>query len=151
MNYKELQVKKLTPDAIIPTYAHEGDAGLDLYANEDVKINGALMGLDTWAIVSTGVAVDIPLGYVGLIHPRSGLAAKKGLTVLNAPGTVDAGYRGELKVILANHSRFAANIKKGDRIAQLVIQETVYTHLREVDEFEGFTARETAGFGSTGN
>lgn len=146
MKYSELKVMRLHEEATIPTYAHDGDAGLDLYALNpcDILSGGR-------ALVETGIAIDIPLGYVGLIHPRSGLAAKKGLTVLNAPGTVDAGYRGEIKVILVNHNPYEyAMIERGDRIAQLVIQEVVYADVREVESFEGFTARETAGFGSTG-
>lgn len=145
MKYKPLPVLKLDEAAIVPTYAHDGDAGLDMYANEDVRIAPY-----SHKMVGTGIAVDIPLGFVGLIHPRSGLAAKKGLTVLNAPGTVDAGYRGEVKIILMNHSPNFVDIGRGDRIAQLVVQEVVYAAVELVEQFEGFTARDTAGFGSTG-
>jgi dUTP pyrophosphatase len=135
---------KLNKDAIVPTYAKAWDAGADLYASEDCTIY-----YHSSDIVPTGIAVEIPAGYVGLIHPRSGMAAKHGVTVLNAPGTIDAGYRGEQKVILVNHTGIDYEIKKGDKIAQLVIQEVIEAQFVEVEELSD-SERMTGGFGSTG-
>lgn len=135
---------RLTDTAVLPTYAHVGDAGMDLYADEDI-----MLGSETWNVVSTGVAMSIPEGYVGLIHPRSGLAAKHGITVLNAPGTIDAGYRGEIKVILLNGTDKDFVVRRGDRIAQLVVQEFVHGDIVEVSSLDD-TERSTNGFGSTG-
>ena len=139
-----IPVVRLTDTAVLPTYAHVGDAGMDLYADEDI-----MLGNETWNVVSTGVAMSIPEGYVGLIHPRSGLAAKHGITVLNAPGTIDAGYRGEIKVILLNGTDRDFVVRRGDRIAQLVVQEFVHGDIVEVSSLDD-TERSTNGFGSTG-
>ena len=139
-----IPVVRLTDTAVLPTYAHVGDAGMDLYADEDI-----MLGNETWNLVSTGVAMSIPEGYVGLIHPRSGLAAKHGITVLNAPGTIDAGYRGEIKVILLNGTDKDFVVRRGDRIAQLVVQEFVHGDIVEVSSLVD-TERSTNGFGSTG-
>jgi len=139
-----IPIALLTPEARLPTYATDGDAGLDLRASESFWIESGVR-----RIVSTGIAVAIPEGHVGLIHPRSGLAAKSGITVLNAPGTIDSGYRGELKVILLNTSAAPFRIDVGDRIAQLIIQEYVHADLVEVSELPE-TARGDRGFGSTG-
>lgn len=139
-----IPVVRLTDTAVLPTYAHVGDAGMDLYADEDI-----MLGNETWNLVSTGVAMSIPEGYVGLIHPRSGLAAKHGITVLNAPGTIDAGYRGEIKVILLNGTDKDFVVRRGDRIAQLVVQEFVHGDIVEVSSLDD-TERSTNGFGSTG-
>lgn len=129
----------------LPTYAHPGDAGLDLYTRVDMDLPPGGR-----ALVPTGIAIALPDGYAAFVHPRSGLAARAGITVLNAPGTVDAGYRGEIKVILANTDPEAqARVERGDRIAQLVIQQVARAHLIEVDRLPG-TARGDAGFGSTG-
>lgn len=126
-----------------PTRAHPDDAGLDLRAATDITIpSGA------HALVPTGTAVAIPAGHVGMICPRSGLAAKHCVTVLNAPGIIDAGYRGEIGVILINHGRATARISRGDRIAQLVIAP--FTHLTPVAQPLDTTGRGAAGFGSTG-
>lgn len=126
-----------------PTRAHPDDAGLDLAAATDITIPS---GAHT--LVPTGAAVAIPTGHVGMICPRSGLAAKHGLTVLNAPGIIDAGYRGEIGVILINHGRATARITRGDRIAQLVV--VPFTHLAPVAQALDTTDRGAAGFGSTG-
>ena len=139
-----IPVVRLTDTAVLPTYAHIGDAGMDLYADEDIMLVS-----ETWNVVSTGVAMSIPEGYVGLIHPRSGLAAKHGITVLNAPGTIDAGYRGEIKVILLNGTDKDFVVRRGDRIAQLVVQEFVHGDIVEVSSLDD-TERSTNGFGSTG-
>lgn len=138
-------VRRLDPDLPLPAYAHPGDAGADLVAAEDVEIAPGER-----VLVGTGVMVALPEGYVGLVHPRSGLAARLGITVLNAPGTVDAGYRGEIKVNLVNHDRTStAKICRGDRIAQLVVQRVERAHFLDVDELPG-SMRGTGGHGSTG-
>lgn len=138
-------VHRLDPDLPPLAYAHPGDAGADLFAAED-----ATLPPGGRALVRTGVAVALPEGYVGLVHPRSGLAARLGVTVLNAPGTVDSGYRGEIMVNLVNHDRtVAAKICRGDRIAQLVIQRVERAHFVDVGELP-VSVRGTGGHGSTG-
>jgi dUTP pyrophosphatase len=138
-------IRQIDPDLPLPAYAHPGDAGADLVAAEDVEIPPGGRTL-----VRTGVAVALPVGYVGLVHPRSGMAARLGVTVLNAPGTVDAGYRGELLVNLVNHDRAtAATISRGDRIAQLVVQRVEHAHFHVVEELPDST-RGVGGHGSTG-
>lgn len=138
-------VRQLDPELPLPAYAHPGDAGADLVAAEDVKIAPGER-----AVVRTGVAVALPDGFVGLVHPRSGLAARLGVTVLNAPGTVDAGYRGEIMVILVNHDRRdPVRITRGDRIAQLVVQRVERAHFHRVDELPA-SRRGAGGHGSTG-
>jgi dUTP pyrophosphatase len=141
----DIALKMLDPDLPVPSYAHEGDAGADLCAREDVTLEPGQR-----ALVPTGVSLALPLGFVGLIHPRSGLATKHGLTVVNAPGTVDAGYRGELKVTLLNTDATTPIVlKRGDRIAQLVIQRVERARFIQVQELDD-TARGAGGFGSTG-
>lgn len=141
-----LKLLKIKPDATVPTYAHDIDAGADLYAYEDVTIFPGERHA-----VRTGIAIDIPPGYAGLIHPRSGLAAGKGLTVLNAPGTVDPGYHGEIKVIIYNSDPYMpAEVKRGDRIAQIILQEVKKMEFEIVDEFTNETQRGSEGFGSSG-
>lgn len=139
-----LRVKRLDPQVPLPSYAHDGDAGLDLCAAEDV----ILVPMER-AAVATGLAIAVPTGWVGLVHPRSGLALRQGLTVANAPGTIDAGYRGELKVILVNLGDEAVTIARGDRVAQLVLQEVGAAEVVEVDDLDD-TTRGDGGFGSTG-
>ena len=128
----------------MPARAREHDAGLDLYAAEAVTIEPGAR-----ALVPTGIAVAIPQGYAGFVLPRSGLALRLGVTQLNAPGLIDAGYRGEVKVLLVNHDRAAASIARGDRIAQLVIQRVEPAELIEVDELPP-SDRGAGGFGSSG-
>jgi len=140
----QIKTLRLNSDAKLPAYAKVGDAGADLCAAYAMTL---LPG--EFKLVPTGIALAIPLGYVGLIHPRSGLAAKHGITVLNTPGTVDAGYRGEIKVILINHSKEVYNIERGERIAQLVIQKVEGAFFDPVDELDA-TERGNGGFGSTG-
>jgi len=138
-------VRPLDPDLPLPRYAHPGDAGADLYAAEDVELAPGER-----ALVRTGLAIALPEGFVGLVHPRSGLAARLGVTVLNAPGTIDAGYRGEILVNLINHDRSrSAKISRGDRIAQLVVQRVERAHFHLVDELPA-SVRGTGGHGSTG-
>ena len=140
-----IPIRRLDPDLPLPAYAHPGDAGADLVAAEDAELAPGAR-----ATVRTGVALAIPEGYVGLVHPRSGLAARLGVTVLNAPGTVDAGYRGEVLVILVNHDRRnTVKILRGDRIAQLVVQRVERAVFHVVDSLDG-TARGAGGHGSTG-
>ena len=128
----------------LPSYAHPGDAGADLRSRE-----AGVVPARSRATFATGVSIALPAGYVGLVHPRSGLAAKHGITVLNAPGTVDAGYRGEISVTLFNSSDIDFEIGIGDRIAQLVIQQFVEADFIQVTELPE-THRGTGGFGSTG-
>ena len=128
----------------LPAYAKPGDAGLDLRASEAVTLEPGERRL-----VPTGVAVAIPDGHAGFVLPRSGLAMQKGVTVLNAPGLIDSGYRGELKVLLINHGAEAVSIDRGERIAQLVIQPVAQARLVEVERLPE-SARGAAGFGSTG-
>jgi dUTP pyrophosphatase len=127
-----------------PLYANPGDAGCDLRSEISVTLEpGARM------LVPTGVSIALPAGYVGLVHPRSGLALKHGITVLNAPGTIDAGYRGEIKVTLFNSSKEVFEILEGDRIAQLVIQEFVKARFIPVEKLPE-SSRGDSGFGSSG-
>ena len=138
-------VQRLDPDLPLPAYAHPGDAGADLVAAEDVDVPPGRR-----VLVRTGIAVAIPDGYVGLVHPRSGLAVRLGVTVLNAPGTVDAGYRGEIMVNLVNHDPEAtAKICRGDRIAQLVVQRVERADFHVVDQLPR-SGRGSGGHGSTG-
>lgn len=142
----EVLVKSLNADFPAQlNYAHAGDAGADLITTEDVTLKPFER-----ALVPTGVAIALPAGYVALVHPRSGLAVKKGVTVLNAPGTVDAGYRGEIKVPLINlDPTNTVEFKAGDRIAQLVIQRYVEAKFVEAQTLPG-SDRAERGFGSTG-
>ncbi|RDW99339.1 MULTISPECIES: dUTP diphosphatase [Gardnerella] len=127
------------------SYAHAGDAGADLRTTQDVTLRPFER-----ALVPTGVAIALPAGYVALVHPRSGLAVKQGVTVLNAPGTIDAGYRGEIKVPLINMDpENTVQFNRGDRIAQLVIQRYVEARFVEASQLPG-SDRSTKGFGSTG-
>ena len=139
-----LAVRRLDPDLPLPAYAHPGDAGLDLVAAEP-----ATLAPGTHASVRCGIAVAIPPGHVGLVHPRSGLAAAHGLTVLNAPGTIDAGYRGEIRVLLINHGQEVVELQRGERIAQLVVLPVATVEVREVEQHDA-TERGSGGFGSTG-
>lgn len=140
-----VQIRRLDPELPLPKRAHRGDAGADLYAAESVTIAPGER-----VLVGTGIAMALPLGTVGLIHPRSGLAAKQGLSIVNTPGTVDADYRGEIKVCLINlDPREPISINRGDRIAQLVIQRVELVDFEEVDELDE-TTRGAGGYGSTG-
>lgn len=141
----KLNIKRLYDDVVLPSYAYTGDAGLDLRSHEDVELKPFERKL-----MSTGLAVAIPDGYAGFVQPRSGLAAKLGLSIVNTPGLIDAHYRGELKVILINlDADSTVSLQKGERIAQLVIQKVPEVELVEVDELDE-TDRGTGGFGSSG-
>lgn len=138
-------IVRLDPGLPVPRYAHPDDAGADLMTTVDVTLAPGERQL-----VPTGVAIALPPGYVGLVHPRSGLAARHGLTVVNAPGTIDAGYRGEIKVCLLNTDRETpVTLRRGDRIAQLVVQRFEAARFVEVDSLDE-SARGTGGYGSTG-
>ena len=145
MSNLTVSIKRLDPSVELPTYAYEGDAGLDLRANEDV-----VLAPHERALVSTGLAIAIPDGYAGFVQPRSGMALKRGLSIANTPGLIDAHYRGELKVIAVNlDSHESIHIERGERIAQLVIQAVPVVTLVEVDELDE-TDRGSGGFGSSG-
>jgi dUTP pyrophosphatase len=141
-----IPVQRLDPDLPLPSYAHLGDAGLDLRARQDVLLPAA----GGRALVPTGIAIALPPGHAGLVMPRSGLALNHGVTCLNTPGLVDCGYRGELKVLLVNTDPATDyQVTRGDRIAQLVIQRVEQAHLDPVDELTDST-RSSGGFGSSG-
>ncbi|MFI6311816.1 dUTP diphosphatase [Nocardia fusca] len=136
---------RLDPGIPMPTRAHVGDAGVDLCTAEDVVLEPGER-----VLVGTGIAVALPVGTVGLIHPRSGLAAKAGLSVVNTPGTIDAGYRGEIKVCLINHDpRTPIELRRGDRIAQLLVQRVELVEFVAVDRLDE-SARGAGGYGSSG-
>lgn len=139
-----LKVKKLSPGAILPRYAHPGDAGLDLCASEALQLAPGAAGL-----VRTGLAIELPPGTEAQVRPRSGLALKHQVTVLNAPGTIDEGYRGEVGVILVNHGRAAFSVEPGMKIAQLVVQPVLRVDVQEAPDLSD-TRRGQGGFGSTG-
>lgn len=136
---------RLDPDLPLPTYAHHGDAGADLVTAVDV-----VLGPGERALVPTGVALALPEGYVALVHPRSGLAARHGLSLVNTPGTIDAGYRGEIKVLLINHDLHEpVELRRGDRVAQLVVQRFEQARFVAVDQLPE-SDRGAGGYGSTG-
>ena len=141
----DILVTKLVSDAVIPTYAKPGDAGADLYSISDVILKPGER-----ALVKTGIAIALPDGFVGLVHPRSGLALKNGISVVNTPGTIDSGYRGEIGVVLINHDLTESfSVKVGDRIAQLVIQKFETGVFKTVSELPT-SERASGGYGSTG-
>jgi dUTP pyrophosphatase len=139
-----LRIKKLDPEITLPAYAPDGDAGLDLCSAEDVDLEPGER-----AVVSTGFAMALPEGYAAFVQPRSGLAARHGISIVNTPGLIDCHYRGEVKIILINLGREAFEVKRGDRIAQMVIQKVESVRVEAVDELDD-TARGSGGFGSTG-
>ena len=141
----EILIKRLDPGLPLPARAHPGDAGTDLFAAQDAELAPGQR-----AIIPTGVAIALPDGYAAFVHPRSGLAARHGITLVNAPGTVDAGYRGEIRVTLLNtDTERPVRLQRGDRIAQLVVQRVAYPVFHEVETLPG-SARGEDGFGSTG-
>lgn len=145
MSNVEVLIQRLDAELPVPAYAHAGDAGADLYAAEDVELIPGER-----AVVGTGVAIALPDGYAAFVHPRSGLAAKHGVTLVNAPGTVDAGYRGEIRVTLINtDAKEPFRLQRGDRVAQLVIQRVERALFAEVEQLPG-SVRGANGFGSTG-
>ena len=145
MDAPELPVRRLQRDLPLPAYAHPGDAGADLYAAEEVTLPPGGR-----AVVGTGVAIAVPDGFAAFVHPRSGLAARHGITLVNTPGTIDAGYRGEVKVVLLNTDPTQPfKVSRGDRIAQLVVQPVARARFLDVGELPP-TPRGDGGFGSTG-
>lgn len=141
----DVSLTRLDPDIPLPAYAQPSDAGADLRSTIDLILEPGER-----AMVPTGIAIALPEGYAAFVHPRSGLAIKHGLSMVNTPGTIDAGYRGEIAVLLINHDRTEPiAIKRGDRIAQLVIQEVAHARFVEVDELPN-SVRGSGGFGSTG-
>lgn len=145
MNRIQIPIQQLDPELPLPRYAHHDDAGADLLTAEDFTLEPGQRRM-----VPTGVAVAIPEGWVGLVHPRSGLAAKHGVTTLNSPGTIDAGYRGQVHVILVNTDRTEpVSFRRGDRIAQIVFQEVAQAVFTPVDTLPE-SVRGAGGFGSSG-
>ena len=141
----ELKVRKIINNAIIPHYAHPGDAGLDLFSTQQTVIQPGES-----CMIKTGISIELPPGTEGQVRPRSGLALKHSITILNSPGTIDEGYRGEVGVILINHGKEPFPITSGMKIAQLVIKPVITVTVVEVNELSS-TQRGTGGFGSTGN
>ena len=139
----KLKIKNLS-DNPTPCYKNPGDSGMDICSNENVKVLAF-----NWKLISTGIYLEIPEGYEVQVRSRSGLAVKHGLMVLNSPGTIDSGYRGEIGVILMNHNHFPYKVKKGDRIAQLVMVPIIIAEIEEITELST-TERNEGGFGSTG-
>lgn len=141
----DVLIQQLDPELPLPSYAHAGDAGMDLCARSDVHLDPGER-----ASVATGVAVALPAGYAAFVLPRSGLAARSGVGMVNAPGTIDAGYRGEISVVLINHDRQRpVQVLRGDRIAQIVVMPVAQVVLHPVDQLPG-SQRGTGGFGSSG-
>ncbi|TKG69618.1 dUTP diphosphatase [Prauserella endophytica] len=145
MSSVQVLLSRLDPGVPPPAYAKPGDAGADLVTTSDVVLQPGER-----AVVGTGVAIALPPGYAGFVHPRSGLAARVGLSIVNTPGTIDSGYRGEIKVCLVNHDpKEPVELSRGDRIAQLVVQRVEHVEFVEVAELE-VTERGAGGYGSTG-
>ena len=141
----QVLIKRLDPELPLPKYSKGGDAGADIVSRIDITLAPGER-----ALVPTGISIALPDGYVALVHPRSGLAIKHGVTMVNAPGTVDAGFRGELQCIMINQDQHeSVTFKRGDRIAQLVFQKVERAEFVEVEELPG-SGRGTGGFGSTG-
>lgn len=141
----DVLLSRVDPDVELPSYAHPGDAGADLATTSDVVIEPGER-----AVVGTGIAIALPPGYAAFVHPRSGLAARVGLSVVNTPGTIDSGYRGEIRVCLVNHDlRRPVRLRRGDRIAQLVVQRVEHAVFREVARLPE-SSRGAGGYGSSG-
>ena len=139
-----LKVKKLSEAAIMPSYAHPGDAGLDIFSNEELTLKPG-----EYRTVKTGIAIELPPSTEAQVRPRSGLASRHGITVLNSPGTIDEGYRGEICVIMINHSKTDFKIEPGMKIAQMIVSPVVKAEIEEIDNMSE-TKRGEGGFGSTG-
>ncbi|MGC9309412.1 MAG: dUTP diphosphatase [Candidatus Nanoarchaeia archaeon] len=156
----KMRIKKVKEDAVLPKYEHEGDAGLDLFASGDflepADCGGNELSQETYilkpgfrVLVKTVISTAFPIRYELQIRPRRGLALKKGISIVNSPGTVDAGYRGEIGVVLINHGRQDVEIKKGDKIAQAVLNKIAIADIEEVDKLE-YSERGENGYGSSG-
>lgn len=145
MSSVQVLISRLDPDVPVPSYAHPGDAGVDLVATSGVELKPGER-----AVVGTGIAIALPTGYAGFVHPRSGLGARLGLSIVNSPGTIDSGYRGEVRVCLVNlDPREPIVLTRGDRIAQLVVQRVEHAEFVEVTALDT-TERGSGGYGSTG-
>lgn len=140
----KLKIKKLNQDAIIPNYAHITDSGMDLYSIEDKIIRP-----NETALIKTGLKIELPPNTEAQIRPKSGIALKNSVTVLNTPGTIDEGYTGEIQVILINHGERLYKVNKGEKIAQLVVMPVIRVQVEEIEELQE-TSRGVGGFGSTG-
>lgn len=140
----KLLVKKIDKDAILPNYAHKGDAGLDLYSIEEKVIEAGEIGF-----IKTGIIIELPENTEAQVRPRSGLALKYGITVLNTPGTIDEGYRGEISIIIINHGKNSFKVEKQMKIAQMVIKPTITVDVEEVNCLSD-SDRGQKGFGSSG-
>lgn len=141
----QVQLIRVDPTVPLPAYAHPGDAGADLVTTVDLHLQPGER-----ALVPTGVAIAVPAGYAAFVHPRSGLAARCGVSIVNAPGTIDAGYRGEVSVLLVNHDRVhPVRLRRGDRVAQLVVQRVERAEFVEVEHLPE-SPRGSGGYGSTG-
>ena len=141
----QLRIRRIDPNLPVPTYAHDGDAGLDLYA-----ASSATLAPGQRCLIPTGIAIELPEGYAGFVQPRSGRALREGLTLVNTPGLIDSHYRGEIQIIAVNLDTDASlTVSYGDKVAQLVVQRVEHCTLIELDEL-GATARGEGGFGSTG-
>jgi len=140
----KVEIVKLDKTLPTPFYAHHGDAGMDLYSAVELVLNPGER-----AIVPTGLKIAIPYGFEVQIRPRSGLAAKHGISIVNAPGTIDHQYRGELGIIMINHGKDPFSVKKGERVAQMIFNKIEFAYLEEVEELSS-TERGLGGFGSTG-
>lgn len=140
----ELKIKRINENAILPEYAHPGDSGMDLFSIERKRINPGEA-----VLIRTGLIIELPEGTEAQIRPRSGLALKNTVTVLNTPGTIDQGYRGEIGVILINHGKTPFNVEKHMKVAQMVIKPVLRVSIKEADELSD-TSRSSGGFGSTG-
>ncbi|WP_052636165.1 dUTP diphosphatase [Peptoclostridium litorale] len=140
----KLKIKKIDENAVVPRYAHDGDAGLDLFSIEEKRIDPG-----DRALLRTGISMQLPENTEAQIRPRSGLALKNGITVLNTPGTIDEGYRGEVCIILINHSEKSFAVEKGMKIAQMVIKPVLKVDVEEVEDLSA-SGRGENGFGSTG-
>jgi len=141
----KVKIKRIKDNAVIPSYAHAGDSGVDLYSAEDY-----LLKPNERILVSTGIKIAVPKGYEAQVRPKSGLALNHGLSIVNTPGTIDSGYRGEVGVIAVNLGKEDIKIEKGKKIAQMVFNKVEEAEFEEVDELEN-TKRGAGGFGSTGH
>lgn len=144
MRLLKIALQKVSGNAKMPSYAHPGDSGMDLYSSEDIVLKPGERKL-----VKTGIKIAVPEGFEAQVRPKSGIAVKNGVTVLNTPGTIDSGYRGEVQVILVNLGKEAFKVEKGKKIAQLVIAKVEQAEIEEVEKLDD-TSRNTGGFGSTG-
>jgi dUTP pyrophosphatase len=140
-----LKVKRISGEAVLPAYAHPGDAGLDLYSAVSASLDPGESKL-----IGTGISIELPPNTEGNVRPRSGLALKHGVTVLNAPGTIDCGYRGEVGIILINHGRARFDVQPGMKIAQLVVAPCLSVDVQEISDLTA-SSRGEGGFGSTGS